>query len=508
MNGCHRFGLGGDISGSMIHHQPVIAEEYTDSELVSRSLAGDRDAFSRIVTRYQVLICSLAYSRIGHLGQSEDVAQETFITAWKHLRLLREPAKLRAWLCGIVHNRIHKTLRREGREPVRQAEPLELIHDAPADEALPSDLAISHEEEIILWRALEKIPELYREPLVLFYREHESIETVATQLDLTEDAVKQRLSRGRKLLQEEVQAFVENTLRRTAPGRAFSGAVLAALPIGPAASVGLSLAGKCTTIAKSSLLGVWLAALAPFLGIFAGVAAQWRIIQVTTPAGRERRSQTVQLLTFWFMVLALAVGGDRAVCWAAHHFEWNDRTVFVAQAGFWWLYIAGLIAWQTVLIWRNWAARQSREAAGEAPRFTTGTRVSLVVGMHLALFSWVIALAWNCHDLLTAGVLVGTAIGLAGWNFLSLRDRGGLAAAQVNGQHYLRCFLLILVVLNLRLDVWLATRYETSVAEIHQLFPLWLVPVLSLALLVWIALFGLIVKNKMQRAAPKTAGGV
>src|SRR5256885_11119521 len=46
-----------------------------------------------------------AYSAIGRLGQSEDVAQETFITAWKHLRHLREPAKLRSWLCGIARDR-------------------------------------------------------------------------------------------------------------------------------------------------------------------------------------------------------------------------------------------------------------------------------------------------------------------------------------------------------------------------------------------------------------------
>jgi len=49
----------------------MTAEEHSDTELVSRSLAGDRDAFSRIVARYQTLICSLAYSRICNLGQSE-----------------------------------------------------------------------------------------------------------------------------------------------------------------------------------------------------------------------------------------------------------------------------------------------------------------------------------------------------------------------------------------------------------------------------------------------------
>src|SRR5271169_4084371 len=123
------------------------AAQDSDAELVSRSLAGDRDAFSRIVNRYQILICSLAYSRIGHLGLSEDVAQETFITAWKHLRLLREPARLRAWLCGIVRNRIQKCLQREGRQPVHFAEPLEAADDSPAREELPSEQTIGREEE-------------------------------------------------------------------------------------------------------------------------------------------------------------------------------------------------------------------------------------------------------------------------------------------------------------------------------------------------------------------------
>src|SRR5678809_137728 len=109
----------------MMTNSMATVEEQTDAELVSCSLAGDRDAFRLIVSRYQTLICSLAYSRIGNLGQSEDIAQETFITAWKHLRLLREPAKLRAWLCGIVRNRIHKNLRRDGLEPAHQAETLE-----------------------------------------------------------------------------------------------------------------------------------------------------------------------------------------------------------------------------------------------------------------------------------------------------------------------------------------------------------------------------------------------
>src|SRR5580698_461239 len=229
----------------MINNQTMTAGEFTDTELVSRSLAGDREAFSRIVTRYQILICSLAYSRIGHLGHSQDVAQETFITAWKRLRLLRQPEKLRAWLCGIVHNRAIQCLRNEGRLPLRDAEPLETAVDLPSCEALPSEETISREEQAILWRSLEKIPELYREPLILFYREHRSIENVAAELELSEDAVKQRLSRGRKLLQEGIEDFVEKTLRQATPTPSFSNAVLAALPLagGSATAAGAGAAG-------------------------------------------------------------------------------------------------------------------------------------------------------------------------------------------------------------------------------------------------------------------------
>src|SRR5436190_1452546 len=89
--------------------------EANDNDLVAASLDGNRDAFAEIVTRYQSLICSVAYSATGSLSQSEDVAQDTFVAAWKQLRTLKEPAKLRSWLCGIARNLVNNTLRRDGR---------------------------------------------------------------------------------------------------------------------------------------------------------------------------------------------------------------------------------------------------------------------------------------------------------------------------------------------------------------------------------------------------------
>lgn len=209
------------------------------------------------------------------MSQSEDLAEETFVAAWKDLAQLREPAKLKSWLCTIVRFRISRRFRRQGREPVHAAAPLEEADSTAAPHAPPSARAITNEESAILWRSLERIPDTYREPLVLFYREHQSIEAVAANLDLTEDAVKQRLSRGRKLLHEEVLAFVEGALGRTNPGQAFTLAVLASLPATVATSAKATLlasaAAKGGAMAKGAALGsAFGALLGPALGVLCG----------------------------------------------------------------------------------------------------------------------------------------------------------------------------------------------------------------------------------------------
>ena len=131
---------------------------------------------------------------------------------------------------------------------------------------------MSKEEEAILWRSVERIPEIYREPLVLFYREHQSIEKVAQALELSEDAVKQRLSRGRKLLHEQVLGFVEGALERTNPGKAFTIGVLAALPTftvsASAATAGAAAAKGSATAKAAAATGLLGAILAPVLALF------------------------------------------------------------------------------------------------------------------------------------------------------------------------------------------------------------------------------------------------
>jgi RNA polymerase sigma factor (sigma-70 family) len=265
--------------------------ELSDSELVARSLAGDRDAFGGIVARYQSLLCSLAYSATGSLSQSEDLAQETFVAAWKQLAGLREPGKLRSWLCRISRNLTHDALQTQGREPSHKAETLEEIVESPAPLPLPSECTISREEEAILWRLIERIPEGYREPLVLFYREHQSIENVAAALDLSEDAVKQRLSRGRKLVHSEVLTFLEGALKGTNPGKAFTLGVLAVLPAfassARAAEAGVATAKSGITAKALAASGLSSALLAPALG-FAGNYFSYRAGMDGAQSDQER----------------------------------------------------------------------------------------------------------------------------------------------------------------------------------------------------------------------------
>ncbi|HUK83369.1 MAG TPA: sigma-70 family RNA polymerase sigma factor [Verrucomicrobiae bacterium] len=455
----------------------MATESVSDAQLVEWSLTGDRDAFGRIVERYQSLVCSITYGATGSLSLSEDIAQDTFVTAWRKLEGLSDATKLRAWLCGIARNLTNNFLRRGRHEPMRSAQPLDEIGELPAAEPLPSAEAVSREEEAILWRALERIPETYREPLILFYRQHRSVERVAEDLELSQDAVKQRLSRGRKLLADEVATFVEGTLERTTPGKAFTLDVLGALPLA-AASTG---AASATAATKSAGIFAWVL---PIIGAVAGFVSHWMLVRETSTA-RERRARSIELIAIWVSAMVASIGGQWLVNRWGYLAQWSDRTFFVAFSGFWWFCEMIFLSWFIVFFHGNLAARMKREAAGEVVRLKPTTRLAFNIGGHLAVFSWLISIAWGRGDRTTAGIVAALMVGLAIWSLFNLRGLTGLAAAKANSRHFWTCIGLTLVVLNLRLDAWMAAGYKVSVAEIHQMFPMWIVPALSLTLALW-----------------------
>jgi RNA polymerase sigma factor (sigma-70 family) len=205
------------------------AEMHNEIDLLKASVRGDTVAFEAIVKEYQSFICAITFSGTGDVEKSEELAQETFVSAWRDLGQLRDLSKFQSWLTAIARNIVKNSLRNGRRDVMSKTVPIDKIEDTATGDSEPSETAVAKEQRLVVREALQRIPEMYREPLVLFYRQEQSVKEVARQLELSEDTVKQRLSRGRNLLKEEVAGMVETTIRRTGPGRAFTTAVIASV---------------------------------------------------------------------------------------------------------------------------------------------------------------------------------------------------------------------------------------------------------------------------------------
>lgn len=451
-----------------------------DATLVAQSLAGSRQAFTRIVERYQSLICALGYSATGSVSRSEDLAQETFVTAWKQLAMLREPAKLRAWLCGIARNHINGALRRQVREPAHAAASLDEAREIASSEPAPVTQVISAEEMTLLWREVGQLPDTYREALVLFYREHQSLTKVAEALELTEDAAAQRLSRGRSLLRERMLAFVEGALERTNPGVQFSAGVEAALPVLVAGSQGAAAMVSVKGLAaKGSGLMAALAWLAmPLVGVLTALGLNWVNIRAAQE-GAEKRSVVRWTIFLWVIVGALMMAFG-VLNGLSEQLHWEKRTHLLAGAGVW---VAYLVAFSALMV-ANYRRTVGKPAVEPSPRRTAG----VVAAVYIASAAWIIGFTWVIGDRTVAGIMVLLTVGLAAENIRRVRQVSAevrhLVIAKFNG---LFCVLLLAIV-NLRVDRWLATLYQLSLPEVHAILPMRTVHLLTAGVLGWTAL--------------------
>lgn len=267
----------------------LLAITTSDERLWRAVVLGDTSAFQTVVERYQGAVAGVAFNVLGEFAASQDIAQETFWTAWKSRAQLREPARLGGWLCGIARNLAHEWVRkhRHASAPTEDA----LLRDSISREPDPAEQSISSEEQALVWSSLEDLAENYREVLILYYRQGRSIAEVAVALDLSEDAVKQRLSRGREMLRVQLATVVEDVLVRSRPGRNFTGKVMAGL-IGVGSALGTAstasaaslsgkiaggaLSGTAATVTKSLLASSSAAGLAGGLaGAAGGLGGAW-----------------------------------------------------------------------------------------------------------------------------------------------------------------------------------------------------------------------------------------
>lgn len=316
-----------------------------DSELLQASLAGDKEAFGAVVQRYQSLVCAIAYSATGDFARSEELAQETFLRVWKHLRQLEDLSHFRAWLCTIARNLISQSVRERSGDVLHGAESLERANAVAVAEPDPSQNAIDKELQEIVWAALGRVPHKYREPLVLFYRQQQSVEQVAADLGLSQEAVRQRLHRGRRFIRAEVASLVEDTLARSGPGKVFTVAVVAALPAIVTPAAGAAVAGAVAkgapatkTVLAAGLSG---AILGPIIGLLGGVLGAWCSIR-NTNSPRERRFMIQATILLW-VLLAVLVGVPLTLVLAGLIPKW---VCWVC----WAVFFAGLLP---LILWTN-----------------------------------------------------------------------------------------------------------------------------------------------------------
>lgn len=175
--------------------------------------SGDRAEFALLVDEYYEMIYRLAIKMVNNPQDAEDILQETFIKAYRHLEKFDGRSSLSTWLYRIATNEALMFLRRQKPEPVSvdqtldtiegEVEPLQIIDWS----SLPEEELMSAEAQVYLDKAVEKLSPSLRVVFVL--RDIQSLSTreTAEVLNISETAVKTRLSRARLQLREELTSY-------------------------------------------------------------------------------------------------------------------------------------------------------------------------------------------------------------------------------------------------------------------------------------------------------------
>lgn len=223
---------------------------------VSAAAAGDRAAFEHLVNETRNVVCAITMATVRDAPMSEDVAQDVYLEAWKGIRRLRNPTSFLPWLRQLARNRsrmaLRATIRQRNRVSTLDSESILAAAADPSESAL--DHLVQAEERKRLGEALDALPSASREVLVLYYREGGSVRQVAELLGISEAAVKQRLSRSRESVRQALLNDVGSALARTAPGLAFTAAVVGGLSAAaPGVAAAATLAGSQTSAATGAL---------------------------------------------------------------------------------------------------------------------------------------------------------------------------------------------------------------------------------------------------------------
>ena len=180
-----------------------------DRSLIDRILGGERELFHELVRPYEKGVYFAAYSILQNQQDAEDVAQETVLKALKNLHTFRAESKFSTWLISIALNEARGRLRHSR---VIQFDSVDAARDEDNDEFTPAVISDWREVPLealerkelrqMLQQAIDGLPAMYREVLVLRDVQDFSIAETATALGVTDGVVKTRLLRARLMLQK------------------------------------------------------------------------------------------------------------------------------------------------------------------------------------------------------------------------------------------------------------------------------------------------------------------
>lgn len=178
----------------------------TDHELIAMVVSGDQDAYRVLVDRYSNLVYTVAVRIVGNEEDAEDVAQETFVRAYRALARFRGDSKFSSWIYRIAVNRALTHLKRRKRRPatVELSATPSVASEVTSRrvEENPEQVVLSDEFRAQVRDAVAQLPGHYGAAITLFYLEEKSYKEVAAILGLPMGTLKTHLHRARTLLRE------------------------------------------------------------------------------------------------------------------------------------------------------------------------------------------------------------------------------------------------------------------------------------------------------------------
>lgn len=189
----------------------IHADAHPYTRLVERARAGDLEAFGELVERFQDMVVGDAWGRLGDLADAVDVAQDTFLDALRKLELLRDPAAFPTWLRTIVATHCARARRRTHPMP----ESVASVEPSLEDEVVDRDRARR------VRRLVGQLPPAERAVVAMHYLGGATYAEIASYLDISEPAAKQRAHAARARLREDWKEpmDIEGALDASRPSR-------------------------------------------------------------------------------------------------------------------------------------------------------------------------------------------------------------------------------------------------------------------------------------------------